>query len=82
MESVPDVADLSAAVALGTAWFLRAAFHTRSHDHRAGGIDHAHSGSADAPGAGRHVGRICGTDRKSTRLNSSHSSVSRMPSSA
>ena len=27
-------------------------------------------------------GKVIGTDRKSTRLNSSHSSVSRMPSSA
>ena len=35
-------------------------------------------------GAGRAMGQVNkgGEDRKSTRLNSSHSSVSRMPSSA
>ena len=35
-----------------------------------------------APGGGRVVHTINPRDRKSTRLNSSHSSVSRMPSSA
>ena len=36
-------------------------------------------GSLDVKNFERHVERV---DRKSTRLNSSHSSVSRMPSSA
>ena len=33
-------------------------------------------------GFGRNAAHICLTDRKSTRLNSSHSTLSRMPSSA
>ena len=35
-----------------------------------------------AAALGKHLYDITGKDRKSTRLNSSHSSVSRMPSSA
>ena len=39
-------------------------------------------GGAIASGLARAGARVAVLDRKSTRLNSSHSSVSRMPSSA
>ena len=47
---------------------------------RTKGIDITKEGSGN-PGAS-NIARTLGTDRKSTRLNSSHIPLSRMPSSA
>ena len=63
-----------------------AAMFTREGAHVVVNSRSARKELADTVDAANAAGRTCGAravrDRKSTRLNSSHSSVSRMPSSA
>ena len=54
--------------------------HEIASDRAAGGVDDRLAGVEGSVGGGRY--RDWETDRKSTRLNSSHSAKSRMPSSA